>query len=66
MPETKYASINFRLTERVRKAIEAAAQAEGRTLSQYASRALEAHLRAEGFLNDDDPAPVRRARKTRP
>ena len=63
---------SVRLDENVRKALEQAARADGRSLSSYVERVLAQHLVTAGFLSGDEFTPpagrspaTRRRRKSK-
>lgn len=61
MSETKPVAVHFRVTQKVRAALDRAAAEDGRTVSQYAGRVLEEHLRSKGFLDESPNPPRKRA-----
>ena len=48
--ETKSAPLGLRITPSLKKALDEAAAADGRSLASYAERALAEHLRKKGYL----------------
>lgn len=51
----KSAPIAFRLPPALKKALEAAAEAEHRSLSNYVEKLLFEHLKATGYLKEKRP-----------
>lgn len=60
--ETKPVALHFRVTQQVREAVDRAAMEDGRTVSQYANRVLEEHLRERGYLSDAKGTKTKNAR----
>lgn len=56
--DTKPGALHFRVTQQFRQAIDKAALDDGRTVSQYASRVLEEHLREKGYLPPNEKGPT--------
>jgi len=51
---SKTANLALRISPDVKWALESAAKAEGRTVSNYVERVLVEHLRASGRLQEDN------------
>ena len=51
---SKTANLALRISPDIKWALEGAAKAEGRTVSNYVERVLSEHLRASGRLQEDN------------
>jgi len=47
---TKTSALSVRVTEETKRAVEQAAEADGRSVASYVERLVTAHLKERGFL----------------